>query len=129
MPFPARERPDLSGLRILVVEDMLLVAEEISAELRSCGCDVVGPAGRLKEGLGLAEEERLDGAFLDVNLGGEYCFPIAAALRSRDVPVVFLTGYTEAGLFPPEFRDNPRIGKPFDGAELVEAASLQFRKA
>lgn len=128
MPFLKRERPDLSGLRVLVVEDMLLVAEDISQELGSCGCDVVGPAGGLEEGLGLARDEPLDGAVLDVNLGGEYCFPIAAMLRSREVPFVFLTGYSEAGAFPPEFHGTPRITKPFDSAELVAIVGRQFRK-
>ena len=68
--------------------------------LESNGCTVVGPVGRIADGLRLAEQEALDGAILDVNLNGERCFPIAHALRQRGVPFVFLTGYDDAGHHP-----------------------------
>jgi len=82
----------LKGLRVLIVEDMFLVAEELSYTLQDWGCEVVGPAARVDEGLKLVESERLDGALLDVNLGDERCFPIAAALQKQVVPFLFLTG-------------------------------------
>jgi DNA-binding LytR/AlgR family response regulator len=129
MQLQRSDRPDLTGLRVLVVEDMMLVAEEISEELRSCGCVVVGPAAHVREALGLVEKEALHGALLDVNLAGEFCFPIAAALRALDVPVVFLTGYSESALFPPEFRDIPRLAKPFDSSALVDLVDRHFRSS
>src|SRR5258706_15733422 len=67
--------------RILVVEDTLLVAEAIGDMLTAHGCTVVGPVGRLGPALELARNEALDGALLDVNLAGEPCFAIAAALQ------------------------------------------------
>jgi hypothetical protein len=41
---------DLSGLRILVVEDTTLIADSICDELQSHGCEIVGPIGRLEHG-------------------------------------------------------------------------------
>ena len=41
----------LSGLRILVVEDELLVAMMIEDMLQTLGCDVVGPAATLEDAL------------------------------------------------------------------------------
>jgi CheY-like chemotaxis protein len=121
-----REQPDLSGLRILVVEDMLLVAEEISEQLRSWGCDVVGPMSRVESALTPAREAPLDGALLDVNLAGESCFPLAAALSARSVPFVFMTGY-DGGALPPEYRTVPRLGKPIAARELARVAAERFR--
>jgi len=121
-------RPSLAGLRVLVVEDALLVADEIAAELRGFGCTVVGPAGRLENALTLARDEALDGAILDVNLAGQLCFPIADALAARRIPFFFLTGYTNPDLFPPEHREVPRISKPYDADELGDLAEAAFRR-
>lgn len=123
--IPASNEPDLSALRILVVEDSLLVADVIAEALRDHGCTVVGPVPRLEQGLALANGEQLDGALLDVNLAGERCFPIAAVLATRGVPFAFLTGYGEAGI-PPEFRNIPRLSKPFNMVRLMDLVDRCF---
>lgn len=115
------------GLRVLVVEDTFLVAESIAATLQDEGYVVVGPVGRLAEGVRLAAYERLDGALLDVNLAGERCFPIASTLKARDVPFAFLTGYGADGL-PAEWRDVPRLAKPFDLGALARLAGKLFQR-
>ncbi len=118
---------DLAGLRILVVEDMLLVAEVIVDELTDLGCNVVGPASRLQQGLALATGEQFDCALLDVNLAGERCFPIADALTARGVPFVFLTGYGDAGI-PLQYRSAPRLAKPFYADDLERMIVPSFRR-
>jgi len=119
----------LSGLRVLVVEDSLLVAEVIAETLQSHGCDVVGPISRLQRALSVARAEPLHGALLDVNLAGEFCFPIATALEARGVPFIFLTGYGDLDALPPEFQAKPLVGKPFVSSELVALISQRFRPA
>jgi CheY-like chemotaxis protein len=109
----------LHGLRILVVEDIYLVAEVICDQLQDCGCEVVGPVGHVNEALALARRETLDGAVLDVNLKGQPCFAVSNALRERMIPYVFLTGYDSPNMFPPEYRDAPRLRKPFRHADFV----------
>jgi len=120
--------PDLSGLRILVVEDTLLIAELIADELQSFGCEVVGPVAHLQKALEMAGTEQLSGAFLDVNLAGEPCFPIARKLSQRGVPYVFITGYDDVAALPAEYRDMPRVAKPFDPGKLPELANLHFSR-
>jgi DNA-binding response OmpR family regulator len=122
------EAADLAGLRILVVEDTLLVAEAICDFLEDCGSVVVGPAARLEAALVLARDEQIDGALLDVNLAGELSFPVAQALEARQVPCVFLTGYGDNSLFPSEFHAKPRILKPFHYASLARTLAQQFAK-
>jgi DNA-binding response OmpR family regulator len=122
------EVEDLAGLRILVVEDTLLVADLMCDCLESFGCIVVGPAAGVQAALDLAAAESLDGALLDVNLAGELSFPVATALGAQNVPVVFLTGYDDAAMFPREFQSMPRIAKPFHYNNLAEVLSRQFGK-
>lgn len=114
----------LDGLRILVVEDNFLVAEVVRDMLEASGCVVVGPVGRLEDGIRLASQEVLDGAVLDVNLNGDRCYPIAGALRERGVPFLFLTGYDDnPGLVPDELRPVRHLSKPILEHHLIEALS------
>ena len=121
-PVPAApaDGQTLAGLGVLVVEDEALVALDVAAVLRGAGCAVVGPVGRLDAALKLAQEERLDAAVLDVNLGGPMVFPVAEALRARGVPFIFLTGYDE-GFLPPALRNERRVAKPLQPADLIAA--------
>jgi CheY-like chemotaxis protein len=109
----------LQGLRILVVEDLLLLADVISEGLAGYGCEVVGPAGRLDRGLALAREAIFDCAVLDINLLGESSFPIAEVLVRRGTPFVFVTGYGTDASLPAAFRHAPRLAKPFFIQDLV----------
>jgi DNA-binding response OmpR family regulator len=119
----------LAGLKVLVVEDSYLIAEHVSDLLTQHGAEVVGPVGRLGPGLKLVEEGTpVDGALLDVNLDGEFCFPIATALMRRSVPFAFLTGYDDGDIIPRDFAAAPRFGKPLDEAKLVRTIAADFAR-
>lgn len=108
-----------SGLRLLVVEDETMVALMLEDMLDDLGCVVVDVAGTLSRGLTLAANESLslDGAVLDVNLGGEKVYPIAECLATRGVPFFFCTGYGAEGL-PTDFAHVPILAKPYRQEEL-----------
>jgi two-component SAPR family response regulator len=109
------------GLRVLVVEDELLIAIEIETMLAEFDCAVVGPVPSVAQALALLEREWVDFAILDVNLGRERSTPIAEALRSRGVPFALATGY-EAEQLPEEaFRYATHLGKPLDARRLQRA--------
>lgn len=109
-----------AGRRVLVVEDESLVAMLLETILEDMGCEPVGPAATVEEGLALAAGERIDAALLDVNVAGRQVFPIAEALRERGVPFVFSTGYGEGGL-PDDWRGQPTLQKPFTEAAVRDA--------
>ena len=98
--------------RILVVDDEPMISMLIEDWLNELGCEVVGPARCVADGLDLAESAKLDGAILDVNLAGESSYPLANALKLRGVPVAFATGDSgideDAG-----FADPILLNKPF----------------
>jgi CheY-like chemotaxis protein len=107
-------------LRILVVEDEMLVAMNIEDMLLDLGHEVAGLASRLGPALALARESQFDAAMLDVNLDGEPSFPIAELLAERRIPFLFATGYGRAGI-EERFRDRPILQKPFRASELAAA--------
>ncbi len=113
----------LDGLRVLVVEDELLVAIEIQSLLDDLGCEVVGPVATVREALDVIRGQELDGAVLDVNLQGEHAYAAAEALRARSVPFVFVTGYTNLPGPPPPLETAPQLRKPFSAAQFAETVA------
>ena len=108
----------LAHRRILVAEDEGLIALDLEAMLQGFGCEVIGPLSELPAILSAVRNQPLDGALLDVNLRGRQVFEILPEFISRKIPVVLTSGYDDASLFPPAFRELPRIAKPFDLATL-----------
>lgn len=108
----ANEGP-MAGMSVLVVEDDFIVAYDMQMLLEEQGARVLGPAHSLAEGRELLAKERPTVAVLDVNLGGEYVFPLADELRAQDVPFVFATAYADDDrLFSQAAQDAPRLSKP-----------------
>ena len=105
------------GLRVLLVEDQMIVAMEVEDILRGLGCVVVGPVGTLKSAVRLAREEALDVAILDVSLDCDKVFPVAEELQRRGISFLFATGYEEQTL-PAKWQGVARIAKPFRREQL-----------
>ena len=114
------DNSSLAGLKVLVVEDEMLVSMLVEDMLSDLGCLVVGPAAELEEAMHLAQNADIDLALLDVNLGGKPIFPVADALKARGVPFAFASGYGEAGLSE-DHRGASVLQKPFREADLARA--------
>jgi CheY-like chemotaxis protein len=112
------ESRSFAGLRVLVVEDEMMVSMLIEDMLADLGCTIVGPASRLDEAMELARDGAIDCAVLDVNLGGQPIFPLADLLRERGRPFAFATGYGDAGLRDVD-RGSPVLQKPFREGDLA----------
>jgi CheY-like chemotaxis protein len=106
--------------RILVVEDSYLEATELAHLLRDCGYEVVGPAGDLSEAMMLASGQALDGALLDIDLGGERSFGVASTLQRRSVPLAFISGH-DPSIVPDaeKLRAIPFVTKPLQNEAVV----------
>ena len=112
---------DLSGRRVLVVEDEALVSMLLEDMLEDLGCQVLGPLMRVSDALAVVAQPDtpFDVAILDVNLAGERCFTIAEALRARGTPFVLSTGYDDGGI-DEGWRDRPILRKPFLSSQLED---------
>ena len=112
----------LAGRRVLLVEDEYFIAMEMADTFEHAGAEVVGPAASVQQALELlATTERLDGAVLDMNLGGEMALPVADALNARGIPFVFATGYDRSAI--PDRFAQVHCEKPVDPQKV---ASLLF---
>jgi len=121
MTSPAKKAMDSDQrLRVLVVEDNFLIAEMISDLLQECGCQVIGPAPSLAAALEMLDNARPEAALLDINLSGTLSYPLAGALESRRIPFVFLSGYDDSGIIPPEFRGVRKLPKPFERKDVED---------
>ena len=125
MPDDAR---DLAGLRILVVEDEMLVAVMIEDILSDETCQIVGPHATLAGAEAAARDEAYDFALLDVNLRGENARPVAEIVAARGVPFLLLSGYG-AGAVPADRPDWRALGKPFGAQQLVDAIRTHLAPA
>ena len=103
--------------RILILEDEPLIAAMMGDWLREMGCEVVGPAHNVGGALALLDHNEIDAAILDLSLQGSNCYPVAAALRGRGVPIAFATGHA-IGTLAEDYRDAPILAKPFDFSQL-----------
>jgi CheY-like chemotaxis protein len=108
----------LAGLRVLVVEDEMLVSLLIEEMLVDHHCAIVGPYATVAEAVEAARRDPIDVALLDVNIGGTKVYPVADALTARRIPFLFLSGYGRSAI--PHNRPNWRVcSKPFREDELI----------
>jgi DNA-binding response OmpR family regulator len=121
------DRPDLTGCRVLLVEDEYYIADDLCHALAGCGASVVGPIPSLDKALPLAETESLTCAVLDIDLRGESGLAVAEVLRRRDVPFVYSTGYSDA-VVPEALKGAAHLEKPFRVEELLHAVDRVFRE-
>jgi PAS domain S-box-containing protein len=117
VPADDGTRRSLADMRLLVVEDELLVSMLIQEILGELGATVAGPYARLSDGLAAAKAEGFDGAILDLNLAGESADPLADFLLARGVPFVFITGYQRESI-DRRYANVPVLQKPIDAAAL-----------
>jgi CheY-like chemotaxis protein len=109
----------LSGRRVLVVEDEMMILMIIEDMLAELGCESVTAAAAVDQALALIETEVFDAAMLDMNLNGNKSHDVADALAARGVPFVFSTGYSALDMRD-GYRKRPVLKKPFPYEELVE---------
>jgi len=119
------EASALKGLRVLVVEDEVLISIMLVDMLEQLGCAVIGPAATLDEAWPLVDANGLDVALIDVHLAGVPVFPLGERLLDHGIPVVVATGSGADGL-PPRFQDAVLLPKPYS-LPALEAALRRAR--
>lgn len=113
----------LRGIRILLVEDEIMIALEIAEALKQEGADVAGPFLTLDAAMAAAQTEAIDLAILDIDLRGEEVFPAAELLRARGIPFLFYTGRPDREQLRGPFATVPVCIKPLPTPKLLEALS------
>jgi DNA-binding NtrC family response regulator len=119
----------LSGLRVLVAEDDMIIAELIREILLDSGCKVIGPVGDPEGALQAIRANAIDGALVDVRLGTAKIDPVANELAARHIPFILMSGQALPVGATPLLRRVPLLQKPFSMERLCRVIENTFRIA
>ena len=110
----------LSGKRLLLVEDSMMIALDAQSALQDAGL-IVDVAGTVPDALRAVTIGRFDAVLLDINISGETSFGVADRCAQKDLPFIFATGYGETVVVPDRFKGVPVVAKPYDEQALRTA--------
>lgn len=109
-----------SDRNLIVVEDEPLISVMIEDMVQDLGWVVQGSARTEADAFTLLNRGEPDLALLDINLGLTTSLAIAASCRHRQIPIVFMTGYTARDI-PTQCGNAPVVTKPFTQEQLDQA--------
>jgi CheY-like chemotaxis protein len=118
------KRIPISGNRLLLVEDEVLVGIMMRNILTELGFHVIGPLDTLAAASSAVDNETFQAAILDVNLRGELIYPIADLIAARGVPFAFVTGYGAESV-EPRFSNVPVLQKPIEVDRLQSMFEIE----
>ena len=117
-----------SKLKILIVEDEMIIAANTSLQLRNLGYEVSGMVARGEEALENIKNNVPDIVLLDIQLKGELDGIETAQLmqKDNDIPIIYLTSNVDEANFTRAKKTNPSafISKPFKKLDLQRAIEL-----
>ena len=117
-----------STIKILIVEDEMIIAANTSLQLTNLGYEVSGIVSRGEDALLHIKENLPDIVLLDIQLKGELDGIETAHQMQKDfnIPIIYLTSNVDEAHFERAKRTNPSafISKPFKKLDLQHAIEL-----
>ena len=119
-------------IKILIVEDEMIIGANISLQLSELGYEVTGIVPRGEEALIHMKQNKPDIVLLDIQLKGELD-GIETAKRMQlksDIPIIYLTANTDEYHFARAKETSPHafISKPFKKLDLQHAIELTISR-
>ncbi|HLV15011.1 MAG TPA: LytTR family transcriptional regulator DNA-binding domain-containing protein [Xanthomarina sp.] len=115
-------------LKILIVEDEMIIAANISLQLTSLGYDVIGIIPRGEEALLHIKQNQPNIILLDINLKGKLdgIETAQSMQQSYNIPIIYLTANADSIHFDRAKATHPYafISKPFKKLDLQRAIEL-----
>jgi DNA-binding response OmpR family regulator len=118
----ANDHRQLSGVRVLVVEDDALVAMSLEDTLAEAGATVVGLCRTVDEAMARAKLNDFAVAVLDFSLGADTASSVARRLVHQGVPFILYTGRSGGDPSLAEWAC-PIVRKPASPRALVSVIS------
>ena len=122
----SQEAGSIAGLRVLVVEDEVMIGMLLEDALDELGCVLVGPCQSLASALAATEEGGYDVALVDLNLQGQKAAPVANRLAELGRPFAISSGNDAGGL-----GEAASLRKPFrvhDVETVLRVLAAQAKK-
>ena len=121
-----------TAIKILVVEDEMIIAAKISMQLTNLGYEVTGILPGGEEALLHVEENKPDIVLMDIHLKG-VMNGIDTAIqmqKNADIPVIFLTANVDEGTFNKAKLAKPYafLAKPYKQIDLQRAIELTISR-
>ncbi|MEO9801733.1 MAG: response regulator [Reichenbachiella sp.] len=118
----------MAKVKILIVEDELIIAEDMRDMLESLGYEVVGVTGRLDEARRLLAATAPDIAMVDITLGTKQDGLDLAShiINHQNIPFVFCTSHADKGTVDKAKQLHPHgyLVKPFEQNDLFSAIEV-----
>jgi len=125
----------MSKVKVLIVEDEIIIADDICDTLEELGYEVLEPATTYTEAIETIEAERPDIAILDIQLSGKKSgVDLAGAINETyQFPFIFLTSNTDKITLEEAKKVEPLayLVKPFSKEEIytsIEVALYNYSK-
>ncbi|MFK5974251.1 MAG: response regulator transcription factor [Flavobacteriaceae bacterium] len=116
------------SIRVLIVEDDMIIAENLSVQLTKLGYDIVGIVSKGEEAISFAKDNTLDILLLDINLRGvlDGINTAKCIQKHRDIPIIYLTANSDEATFKKAKETRPKafITKPFNRLNLERTFAL-----
>jgi DNA-binding LytR/AlgR family response regulator len=121
-----------NATKILMVEDDMIIAADISMQLTKLGYEVIGINTRGEDALSTLEQTRPDIILMDIVLSGKMNgIKTALLILERfQIPVIFLTSNSDDATFQQAIKAKPYafISKPFQKSDLERTLQLALQR-
>lgn len=118
--------------RILIVEDDMIIAANISLQLSKLGYEVTGIESRGEDAINHARENHPDLILMDINLKGKIdgIATAKSVQKFLDIPIIYLTANADEASFQKAKETHPYafISKPFNKLNLERTIALVVEK-
>lgn len=110
---------------VLILEDSLIIAMEAEDIFQAMGSEQIHIASNLPQAEAVIDNNPIDFALLDVNVGNRMSFDFARMLSERKIPFAFSSGYPDKSDFPADMQRIHLLTKPF-GENTVQQMLVEI---
>ncbi len=125
----------MSSIKVMIVEDEFIVAQDIAMHLKSNGYEVLDPIDNGEQAILTCKAEKPDIVLMDINLGkGMNGIEAAKSiLKNHHLPLIFITAYSDSDMLvrAKQLKPHAYIIKPFNIKNLfssIEIALYNFSR-
>lgn len=120
----------MEKIKVLIVEDSGLIAEDIATRLRSHNMNVVGIYAQGEDAIASLDEVMPDLIVMDIQLAGAMDGISTAQVINENfsIPIIYLSDHVDKNLIDRAKKTFPAnyLQKPFNEAELVRVLEIAF---
>ncbi|WP_233548491.1 response regulator [Aurantiacibacter zhengii] len=114
---------------VLVVEDEVIIALDLSETVRDMGFRVEGPYANNGHAFIAIDQEMPDFAILDVRTADGEVFPLADALTEAGVPIIFHSGHITDHEIAERYPNAQTAAKPCPPSKLMQMIAEANKRA